>query len=69
MRGGGGGWLQVESPLIVEVRFAIETAEAFMRGETAAAASQQTIHEQLVRSVPAHDPFWPRWIVRTEKDS
>ena len=25
--------------------------------------ARQQIHQELVRVLPGHDPFWPRWIV------
>ncbi|MCI0464115.1 MAG: ATP-binding protein [Gemmataceae bacterium] len=53
-----------------EAENAIEAAEAFMRGERDVLPpqlrSQKQIHDELVRVLPGHDPFWPRWIVRTE---
>jgi AAA domain, putative AbiEii toxin, Type IV TA system len=49
---------------------AIEAAEAWMRDDQAALpadlATPDAIHSELVRLLPGHDPFWPRWIVSTE---
>jgi hypothetical protein len=49
---------------------AIEAAEAWMRGDRAALPTElvtpDAIHSELVRLLPGHDPFWPRWIVSTE---
>lgn len=50
---------------------AIEAAEAWMRGDTAALptnlATKEAIHQELGRVLPGHDPFWPRWVVSYEK--
>lgn len=52
-----------------EAEKAIESAEAFMRNDLAAAApelqTKDDIHRELQRVLPGHDPFWPRWIVKT----
>lgn len=53
----------------VEAERAIESAEAWMRGETPAAPALRTreaLHAELMRVLPGHDPFWPRWIVWVE---
>ncbi len=53
-----------------EAENAIEAAEAYMRGETALPAALRTqaaIHAELLRVLPGHDPFWPRWVIRTEQ--
>jgi hypothetical protein len=52
----------------VEAERAIEAAEAFMRGEAAPKdlETKDKIHEELCRVLPGHDPFWPRWIVKTQ---
>jgi len=51
---------------------AIEAAEAFMRGDMNALpdglSTKEAIHQELQRVLPGHDPFWPRWIVKTEDD-
>ena len=51
----------------VEAERAIEAAEAFMRGEpwSAPLDRRETIHDALRRSLPDHDHFWPRWLVRS----
>jgi hypothetical protein len=50
---------------------AIEAAEAWMRGDKAALPeglrTKKAIHAELMRVLPGHDDFWPRWIVRTEE--
>jgi hypothetical protein len=55
----------------LEAERAIEAAEAFMRGDRAVLpadlATQDAIHQELCRVLAGHDPFWPRWIVHTEK--
>lgn len=51
-----------------EAEVAIEAAEALMRGERTEApglGTKQAIHAALKRLLPAHDEFWPRWIVTT----
>ena len=54
----------------VEAERAIEAAEAWMRGDTAALPddlkTKASIHKELARVLPGMDPFWPRWVVRTE---
>ena len=56
-----------------EAERAIEAAEAFMRGDLNSLPSQlnsqKTIHDELLRVLAGHDPFWPRWIVKTEEAS
>lgn len=51
----------------VEAEQAIEAAEAFMRGEPwpAPLDTRDAIHEALRRTLPDHDHFWPRWLVRS----
>lgn len=55
----------------IEAEQAIEAAEAFMRGESAALpqglGSRDEIDCELRRVLPDHDPFWPRWIVDAER--
>lgn len=56
----------------VEAEDAIEEAEAFMRNEPAdrlprGLQNKNEIHERLLRVLPGHDPFWPRWIVSTKE--
>lgn len=55
----------------VEAERAIEAAEAWMRGDSAALppslATKEAIHSELRRVLPGHDPFWPRWVVTYEK--
>lgn len=54
----------------IEAETAIEAAEAFMRGDFDALPKQlqtkDAIHKQLVKVLPSHDRFWPRWIVNTK---
>jgi hypothetical protein len=54
----------------VEAERAIEAAEAWMRGDTAALPddlkTKASIHKELARVLPSMDPFWPRWVVRAE---
>ncbi len=54
-----------------EAERAIEAAEAWMRGDRAqlpaGLASREAIHRELLRVLAGHDPFWPRWVVRTEE--
>lgn len=54
----------------VDAEEAIEAAEAWMRGQTEVLPSglntKELIHKALLRSLPGHDDFWPRWIVRTD---
>lgn len=54
-----------------EAEKAIEAAEAYMRGDMAALSNnlstKEAIHAELLRVLPGHDPFWPRWVVQTEQ--
>jgi hypothetical protein len=55
----------------VEAERAIEAAEAWMRGEDSALPGQlnneRAIHDALLRLLPGHDPFWPRWVIVREQ--
>ena len=55
----------------IEAEQAIEAAEAFMRDDATALPdslkSRDEIHRELQRVLPGHDPFWPRWIIDTER--
>ena len=55
----------------VEAENAIEAAEAFMRGEVSVLpehlARRDDIDRELERLLPGHDPFWPRWVVWSER--
>ena len=54
-----------------EAERAIEAAEAFMRQDMAALPkdlrTREQIHKELLRVLPGHDSFWPRWIVAGEE--
>lgn len=54
----------------IEAEVAIEAAEAWMRGDTSSLpvhlSSKEAIHNELLRVLAGHDPFWPRWIVTAE---
>jgi len=56
-----------------EAEQAIEAAEAYMRGDLKDLPKNlqecDAIHSELKRVLAGHDPFWPRWIVTTEKES
>lgn len=53
-----------------EAERVIEAAEAFMRGdppgESDGLRTKEQITEELRRILPGLDPFWPRWIVKTQ---
>ncbi len=53
-----------------EAEEAIETAEKWMRNEREGLpenmGSEEEIHQELLRVLADHDPFWPRWIVQRE---
>lgn len=57
----------------VEAECAIEAAQAFMRGDASQnpehLRQSDQIHLELERVLPGHDPFWPRWVVWTERQS
>ncbi len=55
-----------------EAEIAIEAAEAWMRVSDMSAfpdnlKTQTQIHQELQKVLPGHDPFWPRWIITSEK--
>jgi len=56
-----------------EAEQAIEAAETYMRGDLSDLPEnlpdRDAIHNELKRVLAGHDPFWPRWIVTTEKES
>ena len=55
----------------VEAERAIEAAQAFMRGDALQNPENlrepDQIHRELERVLAGHDPFWPRWVVWTER--
>ncbi len=55
----------------VEAEQAIEAAQAFMLGDTSHIPQhlreRDAIHRELERVLAGHDPFWPRWVVWTER--
>lgn len=70
------GWLVSEAFGLHQARSiaaerAIESAEALMRGDTqgldADLDDREKVHAELVRVLAGHDPFWPRWILDSEK--
>ena len=70
------GWLVSEAFGLrqgrsLEAEQAIEAAEAWMRGDPSSLPgdlrTKDKIHDELVRVLAGHDPFWPRWIIRIEK--
>jgi hypothetical protein len=69
-------WLVSESFGLVQARSteaerAIEAAEAWMRGARKdlppGLTTRPQIHGALVSLLPGHDPFWPRWVVSSER--
>ena len=55
----------------VEAEHAIEAAQAFMRGDGMRnpehLRDRDDIDNELKRVLAGHDPFWPRWVVRAER--
>ena len=55
----------------VEAERAIEAAQAFMRGDSLQCPEnlrrRDQIDHELRRVLAGHDPFWPRWVVWTER--
>lgn len=70
-QGDAANWLVSETFGLEQARSldaerAVEAAEALMRGETdlpKGLDSRLAIHNALVKLLPAHDHFWPRWIL------
>ncbi len=50
-----------------EAELAIEAAEAFSRGAATPPnlRTKEAIQAELLRVLPGHDEFWPRWLVET----
>ncbi len=72
------GWLVSDTFGLLQGRSldaerAIEAAEAWMRGDLDALPvdlnTETDIHNELMRTLAGHDPFWPRWIVKREAGS
>jgi hypothetical protein len=61
----------LEQARSLEAEQAVEAAEAFMREDHAALPkgldTKAAIHKALTRLLPAHDHFWPRWVVSTKQ--
>ncbi|MBX3176910.1 MAG: ATP-binding protein [Candidatus Hydrogenedentes bacterium] len=66
------GWLVsevfgLEQARSKDAEIAIEAAEAYMRGSVEEPqpkfTNRESIQKELLRVLPTHDPFWPRWIV------
>jgi hypothetical protein len=58
----------LEQARSLDAERAIEAAEALMRGGEKLPPgldSKDAIHQVLRRLLPAHDQFWPRWLVET----
>ncbi|WVV47733.1 hypothetical protein THH46_27210 [Pseudomonas sp. NA13] len=58
----------LEQARSLEAEKAIEAAEAFMRGEKQLPEGLKTrasIHRSLQKLLPAHDEFWPRWLIES----
>jgi len=73
-QGDAANWLVSETFGLIQARSldaeqAVEAAEAFMRGDGTTLPqgldSKEKIHKALTLLLPAHDHFWPRWIVST----
>ncbi|WP_204104971.1 MULTISPECIES: ATP-binding protein [Spirulina sp. CCY15215] len=72
------GWLTSEVFGLKQARSreaeeAIEAAKAWMRGDnmnkfSSQLQTQEDIHQQLLKLLPGHDPFFPRWIVKMEEN-
>ena len=56
----------------VEAERAIDAAQAFMLGDVRRSPEhlreRDDIHGELERVLAGHDPFWPRWVVWTERE-
>lgn len=70
------GWLVseafgLEQARSVPAEVAIESAEAWMRGDASCLPThlktRDLIHTELLRVLAGHDPFWPRWTVWVEQ--
>lgn len=57
----------LEQARSVEAEQAIAAAQAYMLGEPGFLLTEEEIHRELLRVIPGHDPFWPRWVVQTKR--
>ena len=58
----------LEQARSLDAEKAIEAAEALMRGEKELPEgldTKKSIHKALQKLLPAHDDFWPRWLIET----
>jgi hypothetical protein len=72
------GWLTSEIFGLKQARSkeaeqVIEAAQAWMRKDDMSEFpenlnTKEKIHQQLLKLLPGHDPFFPRWIVRMEAE-
>ena len=48
----------------------IAEAQALMvRGGSISPEDRDRVHQELERALPEHAPFWPRWVVRVERQA
>jgi hypothetical protein len=71
MQGDVANWLvseffQLKQARSKEAEDTIEEAEEWMRASQEKKSSlvdSASIHDKLLKLLPEHDPFWPRWVI------
>jgi len=53
----------------LEAEKAIESATTLMRKGLADHSQRNSVYQQLIKTLPPEDPFWPRWVMYEEKHS
>jgi len=66
------GWLVSEifglkQARSLEAEQAIDAATHLMRSDFGDAFQQNSIYQQLIKTLPPEDPFWPRWVMYKEQ--
>jgi hypothetical protein len=66
------GWLVSEifglkQARSLEAEQAIDAATHLMRSDSADVYQQNHVYQQLIKTLPPEDPFWPRWVMYEER--
>ncbi|MEN8215600.1 MAG: AAA family ATPase [Pseudomonadota bacterium] len=51
----------------LEAEKAIEAATTLMRDESSESNTRNIIYQNLIKTLPPDDPFWPRWVMYEER--
>lgn len=66
------GWLVSEifglkQARSLEAEQAIDAATHLMRSDSVDVSQQNRVYQQLIKTLPPEDPFWPRWVMYEEQ--